>query len=272
LWGITNESAMRFNNKDQIPKIKKFLQELNDLAHNEDPTRLTVQAHNHFKDVSLADITDVIGRNRYFGWYEGTFEDFDIQLDEEHKNYPNWKMIISEYGVGSKRGYHVDSPVVFDFSEEYQLDFHEHYLKAINERPWLAGSAVWNAFDFGSFVKVGNIPRVNQKGLCDFARNPKDAYYFYQSQWTEKPMVYIVSHTRRFYHGDKSETKSIRVYSNCDSVELFHNGESLGKKRNQYVFRWNVSFVPGENYLRALACKDDYVVEDQINIVYQINN
>ncbi len=230
LWGITNESLMGFANKDQVPKLYKLLKELNDIAHHEDSSRLTVQAHNHFKDISIAGITDVIGRNRYYGWYEGVFEDFEKVMEQEHRDHPDWKIIISEYGVGSKLGYHVDSPKEFDFSEEYQQAFHEHYWKIINERPWIAGSAIWNAFDFGSFVKRGNIPRINQKGLFDMARRPKDVYYFYQSQWTAEPMVYIVSHTRKNYTGPANGTRKIKVYSNGDSVELFLNGKSLGIK------------------------------------------
>jgi len=266
LWGITNESAMPFTNAEQVPRIKKLLQDLHKIAKEMDPSRLTAQAHNHFKDISLAGITDVIGRNRYFGWYQGGLKDFDQALDDERVAHPDWKVLISEYGVGSRRGYHVDDPVAWDFSEEYQLDYHEHYLQAINQRPWIAGSLVWNMFDFGSFVKVGNIPRVNQKGLCDFSRHPKDAYYFYQSQWAEEPMVYIVSHTRRFYAGLKNDTKRIRVYSNCDSVELFLNGISLGERKKQYVYHWDVSFNAGENILRAVAHKGNNHIEDKIMI------
>ena len=271
LWGVTNESAMGFANREQVPIAQELLESLNELTHQEDPSRLTVQAHNHFKDIALADITDVIGRNRYYGWYEGTMEDFGRIMDEEHRDHPDWNILISEYGVGSKRGYHVDNPVPFDFSEEYQLDFHEHYLQVINERPWIAGGAVWNMFDFGSFVKIGNIPRVNQKGLCDMARKPKDAYYLYQSQWSAKPMVYIVSHTRTRYEGVQGESRVFRVYSNCETVELFLNGRSLGEKRDQYVYRWDVVFDGGENQLLAIAKKERDIIEDQLSITYTTN-
>ncbi|HEX9970485.1 MAG TPA: DUF4982 domain-containing protein, partial [bacterium] len=254
----------------QVPKLSNLLKELNDIAHKKDPTRLTVQAHNHFKDISIAGITDVIGRNRYYGWYEGVFEDFEKVMEQEHRDHPDWKILISEYGVGSKLGYHVDNPKEFDFSEEYQQAFHEHYWKIINERPWIAGSAVWNAFDFGSFVKRGNIPRINQKGLCDMARCPKDVYYFYQSQWTEEPMVYIVSHTRKNYTGPENGARKIKVYSNCDSVELFLNGKSFGVTPKQYVFLWNVHLQPGENRLKAVAQKGNKIIEDQIDVNYII--
>ncbi len=269
LWGVTNESAMPFTNQEQVPVIKQLLQELHNIAKILDPTRLTVQAHNHFKDISIADITDVLGRNRYFGWYEGDITDFGKVMDEEHKNHPDWNIIISEYGVGSKRGYHVENPIAFDFSEEYQLDFHEHYWKIISERPWIAGGAVWNMFDFGSFVKIGNIPRINQKGLCDFSRRPKDAYYLYQSQWTDTPMIYIVSHTRQVIEGTIEESKVIRVYSNCSEVELILNGVSLGKKQDQYVYRWDVQLKPGENVLSALGTRNGITVQDKITTMFK---
>ena len=271
LWGITNESAMPFTNYEQVPVIIRLLRDLHDQAKAMDPSRMTVQAHNHFKDISLAEITDVIGRNRYFGWYEGVFEDFAEVMEKEHAEHPLWNIIISEFGVGSKRGYHVEDPEAFDFSEEYQLDFHEYYWQVINDRPWIAGGAVWNMFDFGSFVKVGNIPRVNQKGLCDFERRPKDAFYFYQSQWSGTPMVYIVSHTKSEYNGARDEAKDIHVYSNCDEVDLKINGQSLGKQTNQYVFHWNVLFKPGRNVLKAIGTVNGQTVQDEIVVAYTIN-
>jgi len=271
LWGISNESAMPFTNEEQIPQVIHVLEEVNKVAKQEDPTRLTIQAHNHLDDIRISDITDVIGRNRYYGWYGGQFEDFEKVMAKEHKDHPNWNIIISEYGVGAKLSHHIDNPALFDFSEEYQLDFHEHYWKVIKERKWIAGSAVWNAFDFGSSVKRGNIPRVNQKGIWDMARRPKDLYYFYKSQWTDKPMVYIVSHTKRNYYGKLNEDKNLRIYSNCDEVELFLNGTSLGKKQRQYVYRWKISFNPGINNLKAVARTGVHYVEDEIEVTYLIS-
>lgn len=50
------------------------------VVNREDPSRMTVQVHNHFKDIAIADITDVIGRNRYFEWYEGEFSEDQIEV------------------------------------------------------------------------------------------------------------------------------------------------------------------------------------------------
>ena len=100
------------------------------------------------------------------------------------------------------------------------------------------------------------------------ARKPKDAYYFYQSQWTDDPMVYIVSHTRRFYHGKTGESKRVRVYSNCETVELTLNGVSLGNRENQYVYFWDVVLKPGDNHIRAVARKGGVLVEDSLNVYF----
>ncbi len=270
LWGITNESVMKFAPEDDVHRAILLLQELNALTKNEDPTRLTVQAHNYIHGEELAEITDIIGRNRYFGWYNGEIEDFETEMIKEHRQHPEWKILISEYGVGSKRGHHVDNPKAWDFSEEFQLKFHESYLKVINKYPWLAGGTIWNAFDFGSFVKRGNIPRINQKGLSDMARRPKDVYYFYQSQWSEKPMVYIVSFTQKIITGKKDEIKNVRVFSNCENVELFLNGVSLGKKNISSGFEWQVEFAVGKNLLKAVAQKAGKTVEDQHDLRFTI--
>jgi len=268
LWGLMNETLLGFVNREQIPKTIELLKELNDIAHREDPTRLTVQAHNRLVDENIAGVTDVIGRNRYFGWYSGNMEDFEKEMLDEHRRHPEWKILVSEYGAGSKRGYHVDVPKRFDFSEEYQLAFHEYYLKIINKYPWISGGAVWNAFDFASAVKRGNIPRINQKGLSDMLRRPKDVYYFYQSQWAEQPMVYIVSHTRKNLTGKAGELKKVRVFSNCQKVELFLNGTSLGVQEKGSV--WKVPFVVGKNELVAVGQKNGQTVTDKITVQYEL--
>ena len=77
----------------------------------------------------------------------------------------------------------------------------------------------------------------------------KDLFYFYQSQWTKKPMVHILPNWTN--PTMKKGTKiPIWVYSNCDEVELFLNGKSLGidkpgKKWNNMQCQWMVPWEPG---------------------------
>ena len=189
-------------------------------------------------------------------------------MDKEHKKRPHWKILISEYGAGAKRGFHVENPERFDFSEEYQLLFHEGYLKQINERPWIAGGAIWNGSDFASQNKIGNIPRINQKGILDYKR--KDTYYFYQSQWTKEPMVYIVSPTWTNRAGVEGEKKKVRVFSNCDIVELFLNGMSLDAKKKTFV--WDVAFLEGENELFAKGTKKGITTTHQTRVYFEYSS
>ena len=270
VWGIANECLMDNAESDAVDKVKSLLKDLHTLTKELDPNRLSAQAHNELLDDSVADITDVLGRNRYFGWYTEKMADFGPSLDNEHRENPRRKLLISEYGAEAKRGYHVDTPRRFDHSEDYQLQFHEYYWETIKSRPYVAGSLVWAAFDFGSPYKIGNIPRINQKGIWDGWRKPKDLYYFYKSQWTTDPMIYVVSHTRRQYTGQKGAPVSIRVYSNCDAVELFVNGKTAGMVEKKEVYSWNVILSEGPNTLHAIGSSRIGRVEDKVQVRYVV--
>lgn len=267
VWGLMNE-VIRRQPKDQLHWSVELCQELHDLAHQLDPYRKTVQAQYKEEGTNIGDITDIRGWNRYFGWYYGSFEDFGPFIDEERQRYPHRMLIISEYGAGSGRGRHVETPARGDFSEEWQVAFHKAYWRQISERPWIAGSCAWLMFDFASDEKGGSIRHINQKGLVDFGRNPKDVFYFYQSVWTEEPMVYIVSHTWLERSGERGESKAIEVFSNCDRVELFLNEVSLGSKTAP--FTWDVVFEEGKNGLHAVGMKEDTAVEDAISVTYTV--
>ena len=61
---------------------------------------------------------------------------------------------------------------LFDFLVDWENTFHQSHLKQISERPFIAGAAVWNMFDFGSENRRDAVPRINNKGLCGFNRQP----------------------------------------------------------------------------------------------------
>lgn len=269
LWGLGNECLTDYAEAGAVGPVTDLLRKLHTLAKELDPTRLTAQAHNDLRDDTVADITDVMGRNRYFGWYTPRMEDLAPALDREHREHPRRVLFISEYGAESKRGYHVDRPSLFDHSEEYQLKYHEYYWKAISARPFVSGSTVWTAFDFASPFKIGNIPRVNQKGIWDAWRKPKDLYYFYRSQWTSTPMVYIVSHTRTELVGEPGVPQEVTVYSNCPEVGLVVNGIPLGRQKNSGVFRWDVLLQEGRNVLEAEGFSPGSTITDRLEITFR---
>lgn len=268
LWGVGNEYQRWFFPEEDIEYTMKITRELHNLAKELDPTRLTIQAHNHYEDPAILDITDVQGRNQYYGWYEDTYKDFSRRIDEEREKYPHWKVVISEYGAEGKFGFHVNDPKIFDHSETYQMNFHRAHWEAINERDWVAGSALWNMFDFGSFVKIGNIPRINQKGMMTKDRkNKKGVYYYYKSQWSDNPIVHIVCHTWKHRTGKRDETQPVTVLSNGDWVELYLNGEKVGKKSDNFI--WDIMFKEGVNRLHAVGSFNGEIVHDNLTIHFQ---
>jgi len=78
--------------------------------------------------------------------------------------------------------------------------------------------------------------------MCGF---PKDTYYFYQSQWTEAPMIHILPHWN--WKGKEGVEIPVMAYSNCETVELFLNGKSLGEKEmgDNLELVWLVPYEPG---------------------------
>lgn len=270
IWGLMNETV-RTQPDDELYINVDLCKALNNLAKKLDPYRLTAQAQMDSRGDDIFKYTDIRGWNIYYGWYSGKFEDFGSFMDKEKRLAPNQPFIISEYGAGSKRGYHIENSNSPDFSEEWQVKFHKSYWKQIVDRKWIAGSLVWNMFDFASDEKAGNIPQQNQKGLADFGRKPKDVFYFYQSMWSKKPMIYIVSHTKTNIIGRKDEVKKQEIFSNCDEVELFLNGEKIGnRKKHPYI--WSVKYKEGVNNIKAVGRKNGLEVTDSLMINYKINN
>ena len=142
--------------------------------------------------------------------------------------------------------------------------------------PWLTGSAQWIFKDFSTPVRPDNpVPYVNQKGLLERDFTKKEAYFVFQSYWSEKPMIHIYGHTMPIRWGEEGEVKMIKVYSNCYEAELFINGKSQGIKRRYSQdfpaagLRWELPFTKGEYQLSVVGRKGKEKVEDAISFRYQ---
>jgi beta-galactosidase len=103
----------------------------------------------------------------------------------------------------------------------------------------------------------------------------KEAYFVFQSYWTEAPIVHLYGHTWPIRWGAEGEQKMVKAYSNCETAELFVNGKSAGvKHRDSQDFpaaglRWTTPFAPGKNTLRVVATKGGKTVTDEITFLYQ---
>lgn len=251
-WGIQNEIQIG----GERPEVRRLVKELHDLTKKEDPSRLTTMANVLF--VSEEDeynrMTDVIGYNKYYGWYHGHAEDFAPWLDKFHRINPDVPLCISEYGAEGIVQYHSADPKVKDYTEEYHALFHETVWKTFEKRPFLWATYVWNMFDFGANIRdEGGVQGRNNKGLVSYDRKiKKDAFYMYKAHWSEEKFVHITSKR----HVDRAEGSiTVKVYSNCDNVMLYVNGSEFQNKTSAdkvFIFE-NVSLVEGMNEIRAVA-------------------
>lgn len=249
-WSIANEISI----KSQTKGLEPALEQLNDLAHTLDDTRPTVMAQLSMcpKDSPLNRITDILGYNHYFGWYMQTVAKLDEWLDDFHKINPDLCLCLSEYGAEGITAYHSETPEQGDYTEDYQALYHEHYLKAVSERPWIWGSYIWNMFDFGSAMRnEGGVKGFNNKGMVTADRKiKKDAFYMYKAFWSDRPFVHIAG--KRMQERSIGP-KTIKVYSNAAEVTLTAGGKTF-KKQGEGIFLFEgVDIAEGDNLIVAFT-------------------
>ena len=301
LWGIGNENDWPGDFPDfDKQKIRAFATELNNLAHQLDPTRMTAMRRCDF----CKDIVDVYSPSIWAGWYRGIYTEYREATETEIQKTKYF--FHAEWGGDSHAGRHSESPDKIlqqvktgvgtdeqkgdaslfggaarvskdgDWSESYLCNLIDWHLKEQETMPYLTGSAYWPFKDFSTPVRPDNpIPYMNQKGVVERDLTKKESYYVFQSWWTKSPMAHIYGYSWPVRWGDEGEEKMVKVYSNCDDAELFVNGKSYGvKKRNGSDFpaaglRWNVVYARGENHLRVVARKLKATVTDEIIQTYQ---
>ena len=275
-WGIANE--VDFGNSfpafltgypaGKMPDPLPLLHTLQDLAHATDPSRPTALAtccEGRLFDKGIAIPTtavaaDLGGANRYFGWYFGVPGDLGPHLDALHATRPLQPLSVTEYGAGGATTIHTDDVLGGPIDsrgitqpEEYQSYIHETALKALDARPYLWGTFLWNSFDFATTIRTeGDAQDINTKGLVTYDRGiRKDAYYLYQANWSATPTVHI---TGRRYVDRAYRVTDVRVYSNAPATDLILNGRSLGALRDcpERICVWrSVALAEGSNTLVA---------------------
>ena len=131
----------------------------------------------------------------------------------------------------------------------------EGWWRFCDAQQWLGGGYVWTGFDYRGEPSPNGWPNVSsQYGIIDMCGFPKDTFFYYQSWWTEKPVLHLFPHWN--WPGYEGKKIAVWVYSNLDKVELLHNGQSLGSKdvkKNSHV-AWDVEYAPGS--IEARGWKD----------------
>ena len=226
VWGLSNEISIGGSDDDLIENHKI----LNNICHDMDKTRLTtIAAVSMCKiDDPYLLIPDVVSYNHYFGWYGGDTSMNGPWFDKFHQAHPNIPIGCSEYGCEALN-WHTSDPKQGDYTEEYQAYYHEELIKQLFTRKYIWATHVWNMFDFGADARAeGGENGQNHKGLVTFDRSyKKDSFYAYKAWLSDVPFVHICG--KRYIDRVEDVTK-VTVYSNLPEVELFVNGESVGKK------------------------------------------
>jgi beta-galactosidase len=235
-WGLGNEDdwPSEYPSVDE-GEIRGYMKQLNDLCHQLDASRYTSYRRCDF----ARDIPDVYSPSIWAGWYSGLYTEYQQALETQRKRVK--RFIHIEWGADSHARRHSEDPdrVIAgvsstgqtdergfaylstggktrvsrdgDWSETYACNLFDWHLKIQEILPWLAGSAQWIFKDFTTPLRVENpVPRINQKGVVERDLTPKEAYYVFQSYWSDVPMVRLYGHTWPIRWGKKDERKLIR--------------------------------------------------------------
>jgi beta-galactosidase len=301
LWSLGNEDdwPTEYPSVDK-DAIRAFMTELRDQAHKQDPTRLT-----SFRRCDFArDIPDVYSPSIWAGWYRGLYTEYEAELKKQAALVK--RFIHIEWGADSHTRRHSETPdkvnaeirsgtgadergldylptggiprvsVDGDWSETYACNLFDWTLKVQESQDWLTGAAQWIFKDFTTPLRAENpVPRINQKGVVGRDLEKKESYFVFQSYWAEELMIHIYGHTWPVRWGNAGEQKMVKVYSNCEEVELFLGERSLGvKRRNSQDFpaaglRWTTGFPAGKVSLRAVGKRGGKTVMDEISFEYE---
>lgn len=289
-WGMGNELDWEYDHDCTDDDVFAFLQEVNALAHELDPTRLTALRRYE----RGASVVDVYSPSIWSGWYRGRYQDYEWALTDAIARFP--RMLHMEWSADNHIGRHNTGPHLpfelererdhseqdglaystagfarasrdGDWSESYFLDLAAWTLRVQQSQPNLAGSAQWAFKDFGTPLRPENpIPYVNQKGIVDRKNRPKTAFYLFQAAQTDTPVCHIEAHSWPVRVGDLSEKQRVRVITNCETVELFLNGASQGTHTDGWLRAWQLDLPEGDNAFRAVGTMaDGQIVEDNIS-------
>jgi beta-galactosidase len=190
-------------------------------------------------------------------------------VDPYHKAHPDQPIIGTEMGstVTTRGIYEKDTVNGYvpdeDITAPWWANTAEQWWSVAATRSWWIGGFVWTGFDYRGEPTPFSWPDINSNfGIMDMCGFPKNIYYYYQSWWTDKDVLHIAPHWN--WKGKEGKPIDVWIYSNADSVELFLNGKSLGKKimqRNGHL-QWSVPYEPGT--LKAIGWKKGRVISQEV--------
>lgn len=266
LWSIGNEIREQFDSTGVA-----ITKELAGIVKTMDSTRPVISALTETDAkknfIYQANALDIYGLN----YNHKLYKDFPV-------NYPNVKFLATETTSALEtRGFYDTADTIrrwpkdgktkftagnkewsassYDNVSAYWGSTHEETWKEAKKYGHVSGLFVWTGFDYlGEPLPYPWPARSSYFGIVDLAGFPKDSYYMYQSEWTDKPVLHLLPH----WNWELGKPVEVWAYYNqADEVELYLNGKSLGKRKKQgddLHVQWKVNFEPGT--LRAVSRKE----------------
>jgi beta-galactosidase len=240
IWSIANEE---FSVQD-TPAGVRTAATMQNLVNGLDPTRPITYAAPVGDDFSnsINSVIEVRGWNYHVG----------DDMDKYHTEHPAQPNIGTEQGsTVSTRGIYENDPVrgyvsSYDDNAPSWATTAERWWGYFDARPWLSGGFVWTGFDYRGEPTPYSWPCINSHfGILDTCGFPKDNFYYYQSWWTTNLVLHLLPHWN--WAGREGRAIQVDALSNCGEVELFLNGQSLGRQameRNSHL-TWQVKYAPG---------------------------
>ena len=281
LWSAGNEIG------DQgSPQGPQTLRKLLQVFHSEDPTRPVTAGCDHIHSEPASEaaspeflaLLDVVGYNYADRWRDRREKYYSI----DRHAFPQRRFVGTESeAMGGVRSEYPDlfsakdsSPDFFQFLRGRNVDV-EQLWKFVSTYDYVAGDFMWTGIDY---LGESRWPmKGSSSGVIDTCGFKKDGFYFYQSQWIDKPVLHLFPHWN--WKGREGQVIPVGCFTNCDTVELFLNGRSLGVKGYEFprvgmegrwgnlperarVLRttadlhlsWDVLYEPGA--LKAVGTKD----------------
>jgi beta-galactosidase len=280
MWSAGNEigeQSMKAGHEILEPLIETF--------HREDPTRPVTTGNDHIAsddhttNPRFFEMLDIVGYNYVDRWRERR----ELYYSLDKLAHPDRKMVGTEcVSVGGIRGSYLPGTGRYRAGYNTGMIRAEQLWKFEAVHDYVIGDFMWTGIDY---LGEARWPFKNaSSGVLDMCGFPKDGYYFYQSQWTEEPVLHLFPHWN--WQGSEGRVIPVLAYTNCDTVELFLNGTSFGVKSYQFPrqgntenwlhydkpfvpsttadlhLSWDVPYEPG--ILKAVGKKDGRVVIERI--------
>lgn len=265
MWSIGNEILEQWDSTGL-----GMAQELAGIVKSLDNTRPVTSGCNEpnpWNFIIRSGALDLIG----FNYHQDMFTDFP-------KTYPGQKFIAAETAsaLATRGSYDMPSDSIRRWPKRWDIPFnegnpdyscssydncstpwgstHQETWKIVKKHDFISGMFVWTGWDYlGEPTPYTWPARSSYFGIIDLAGFPKDAYYLYQSEWTDKPVLHVFPH----WNWNDGDTIDIWAYTNFAQVELFLNNRSLGlktKTEDDLYLMWRVHYEPGT--IKAVATSE----------------